>query len=109
MTAKESKPKNIIDSIMYSYSTSSNPYEEENRILRETISRLKDEVERFKASPLMVCEVRELFGDTAIIKIPNWNQFLVNVSTECEKLKSGDLVLADQKNLTIIRKVPITK
>ena len=61
MPAKESKPKNIIDSIMYSYSTSANPYEEENRILKETINRLKEEIERYKSTPLMVCEVRETF------------------------------------------------
>ena len=109
MPAKESKPKNIIDSIMYTYSTSQNPYEEENRILKETVSRIKEEIERFKASPLMVCEVRELFGNTTIIKIPNGNQFLVNISNECEKLKSGDLVLVEQKNLTIIKKIPITR
>lgn len=110
MPAKESKPKNIIDSIMYSYSTSSNVHEEENRILKETIARLKDEIERFKASPLMVCEVRELFpNSTAIIRIPNGNQFLVNISSDCEKLKSSDLVLVEQKNLTVIRKVPITR
>ena len=109
MPAKESKPKNIIDSIMYSYSTSSNPHEEENRILKETINRLKEEVERFKVSPLMVCEVRELFGNEAVIRIPNGNQFLVNISNGCEKLKSGDLILVEQKNLTIIRKVPITR
>ncbi|MBI2656833.1 proteasome-activating nucleotidase [Candidatus Woesearchaeota archaeon] len=109
MPAKEAKPKNIIDSLMYSYSTSANPYEEENRILKETINRLKEEVERFKSSPLMVCEVREIFGDTSIIKIPNGNQFLVNISNECDKLKSGDLVLVEQKNLTIVRKVPITR
>ena len=109
MPAKESKPKNIIDSIMYSYSTSSNQHEEENRILKETINRLKDEIERFKVSPLMVCEVREMFGKTSIIKIPNGNQFLVNLSNDCEKLKSGDLVLVEQKNLTIIKKIPITR
>ena len=109
MPAKESKPKNIIDSIMYSYSTSSNPYEEENRIMKETINRLKEEIERFKASPLMVCEVREIFGNTSVIKIPNGNQFLVNISNECEKLKSGDLILVEQKNLTIIKKIPITR
>ena len=40
MPAKESKPKNIIDSIMYSYSTSASPHEEENRLLRETVQRL---------------------------------------------------------------------
>ncbi len=109
MPAKEAKPKNIIDSLMYSYSTSANPYEEESRILKETINRLKEEVDRFKSSPLMVCEVREIFGNTSIIKIPNGNQFLVNISNECEKLKSGDLVLVEQKNLTIVRTVPITR
>ena len=109
MPAKESKPKNIIDSLMYSYSTSANPYEEENRILKETINRLREEVEKFKASPLMVCEVREMFGKETIIKIPNGNQFLVNISNECDKLKSGDLVLVEQKNLTVIKKVPITR
>lgn len=109
MPAKEAKPKNIIDSIMYSYSTSSNPYEEENRILKETVNRLKEEIERYKASPLMVCEVREIFGNTSIIKIPNGNQFLVNISNGCEKLKSGDMVLVEQKNLTVIRKIPITR
>ena len=109
MPAKEAKPKNIIDSIMYSYSTSSNPYEEENRILKETINRLKEEIERFRASPLMVCEVREMLGYSCLIKIPNGNQFLVNISGDCEKLKSGDLVLVEQKNLTIIKKIPITR
>ncbi|MBI2101524.1 proteasome-activating nucleotidase [Candidatus Woesearchaeota archaeon] len=94
---------------MYSYSTSSNPYEEENRILKETINRLKEEIEKFRASPLMVCEVREMLGNSCLIKIPNGNQFLVNISSDCEKLKSGDLVLVEQKNLTIIKKVPITR
>ncbi len=109
MPTKEAKTKNIIESIMYGYSTSSNPYEEENRILKETINRLKEEIERFKASPLMVCEVREIFGKEAIIRIPNGNQFLVNTSSDCEKLKSSDLVLVEQKNLTVIKKVPITR
>ncbi|MBI3035110.1 proteasome-activating nucleotidase [Candidatus Woesearchaeota archaeon] len=109
MPTKDAKAKSIIDSIMYSYSTSSNPYEEENRILKETVNRLKEEIERFKASPLMVCEIREIFGNTSIIKIPNGNQFLVNISTDCEKLKPGELVLVEQKNLTVIKKIPITR
>jgi len=109
MPAKEAKPKNIIDSIMYSYSTSANQYEEENRILKETVNRLKEEIGRYRDSPLMVCEVREIFGASAIIRIPNGNQFLVNISNDCDKLKSGDLILVEQKNLTVIRKVPITR
>lgn len=109
MTTKEAKEKSIIDSVMYRYSTSTNQYEEENRILRETVNRLREEIERFRATPLMVCEVKELFADSAIIKIPNGNQFLVNISNECDKLKSGDLVLVEQKNLTIIKKMSITR
>ncbi|MBI1934949.1 proteasome-activating nucleotidase [Candidatus Woesearchaeota archaeon] len=109
MAIQEEKTKNIIDSVMYSYSTAANIHEEENRILRETVSRLREEVERFKATPLMVCEVRDLIGKNAIIKIPNGNQFLVNISNECEKLRSGDLILVEQKNLTIIKKVPIAR
>ena len=108
MTTKD-KDKNIIDSIMYSYSTSANPLEEEKKILREAISRLKDEIERFKAPPLMVCEIRDIIGETALIKIPNGNQFSVNISKECDKLKSGDIVLAEQKNLNIVKKLPITR
>ena len=109
MPAKEAKPNNIIDSIMYSYSTSANQYEEENRILKETVNRLKEEIGRYRDSPLMVCEVREIFGASAIIRIPNGNQFLVNISNDCDKLKSGDLILVEQKNLTVIRKVSITR
>src|SRR3989344_5971891 len=109
MPAKEAKSKNIIDSIMYSYSTSANQYEEENRILKETVNRLKEEIGRYRDSPLMVCEVREIFGASAIIRIPNGNQFLVNISNDCDKLKSGDLILVEQKNLTVIRKIPITR
>ena len=109
MSSKEAKTKNIVESLIYNYTTASNNYDEENRILKETVNRLKEEIERFKTPPLMVCEIREIQGKTSIIKIPNGNQFLVNVSNDCEKLKSGDLVLVEQKNLTVIRKVPITR
>ena len=109
MNIKESKDKSNIDGIAYSYSTSALSSEEENRILKESIVRLKEEIERLKEPPLMVCEIREMMGKAAIIKIPNGNQFYVNVSQDCGKIYSGDLVLADQKNLAIIKKIPITK
>src|SRR3989338_1946730 len=108
MPSKE-KEKNLIDSVMYSYSTVSNQHEEENRILKETVNKLKEEIEKFKAPPLMVCEVRDILGENIIVRIPNGNLFYVNVSTECDKITSGDLVLADQKNLTILNKVPVAK
>ncbi|MEK6868678.1 MAG: proteasome-activating nucleotidase [Nanoarchaeota archaeon] len=105
----DTKEKNILDSVIYSYSTSSSQANEENRILKETINKLKEELDRFKAAPLMVCDVRNVFGKEAIIRLPNGNQFYVNVSQECGKVKPGDVVLADQKNLTIIRKIPTTR
>ena len=106
MPAKE---KNILDSVIYSYTANTNQIEEENRILKETINKLKEELDRFKEPPLMVCEVRDIFGKEAIIRIPNGNQFSVNIGESCGKLKSGEMVLAEQKNLTIIKKIPITK
>ncbi len=98
-----------IENIVYTYTASTNSFEEENRVLKEAVTRLKEEIERFKQPPLMVCEVRDIFENTVLIKIPNGNQFCVSVSTECEQLKPSDLVLADQKNLTVIRKIPIAR
>ena len=105
----ETKEKSILDSVIYSYSTSSSQTNEENRILKETVNKLKEELDRFKAAPLMVCEVRSIFGKEAVIRLPNGNQFYVNISQECGKVKAGDVVLADQKNLTILKKIPITR
>ena len=93
------------DNIMYSYTSESNELEEENRMLRETISQLKGELDRLKVPPLMVCEVLEVIGENAIIKVPNGNQFFVNYSTEIKKLEAGDSVLVDQKNLNILKKI----
>ncbi|MFC1768158.1 AAA family ATPase [Nanoarchaeota archaeon] len=101
--------KNILDSVIYSYSTTTNQLEEENRVLRETLDKMKNELDKFKQPPLMVCEIYEIHGTTALIKIPNGNQFSVNVSNDCGKLKPGDMVLAEQKNLTVIKKIQNVK
>ena len=106
MTTKE---KNILDSVIYSYTADSSQLSEENRILKDTVNKLKEELDKFKANPLMICEVGQVFGKEAVIKLPNGNQFYVDVSDECKNLKPNDMVLADQKNLTIIRKIPISR
>ncbi|MEK7173075.1 MAG: AAA family ATPase, partial [Patescibacteria group bacterium] len=108
-TNSNNKEKNILDSVIYSYTSDTNQMNEENRILKETVNKLKEELDKFKTTPLMVCDVRDVFGKDAIIRLPNGNQFYVTVSEECGKLKPGDVVLTDQKNLTIIRKIPLTK
>lgn len=106
MNAKE---KNILDSVIYSYSTESSQTSEENRILKDTLNKMREELEKFKAPPLMVCEVRNVFDKEAVVRLPNGNQFYVSVSSECGKIRPGDVVLADQKNLVITRKIPSTR
>ncbi|HLC97001.1 MAG TPA: proteasome-activating nucleotidase [Candidatus Nanoarchaeia archaeon] len=109
MTPSDTKEKNILDSVIYSYTSDDSKLGEENKFLKETISKLSREIEKLKNPPLMVCEIRELSDKGAIIRIPNGNQFFVNIADTCEPLRAGDTVLAEQKNLTILKKIPITK
>jgi proteasome regulatory subunit len=100
---------NKVDRVVYDYSTDISQLEEENRILKETLENLRSEVNRFKTCPLMVCDVREIHGKNAVIRIPNGSLFMVNISDSCEPLVSGDTVLAEQKNLTILKKISSNK
>jgi proteasome regulatory subunit len=89
---------------MYDYTVNISALEEENHLLRQTVQQLRNELDRFRTPPLMVCEVTDLYKDGIVIKIPNGNKFFTN-KVEGEKLDVGDTVLADQKNLSIIRKI----
>jgi len=88
-----------VDDVIYSYSSSSNQLEEENKILKETVDHLKDELDKFARVPLMICTVKEIIGKEAIIQIPNGNEFLVGITESCKDLISGDTVLVEQKKL----------
>ncbi len=92
----------------YAY-TGSSGIDDENRLLRETVNQLRYELDRYRRTPLMICEVREVMGKNAIIKIPNGNQFLVEISDECEVLRPGDTVYVEQKNLTVIKKARLMR
>lgn len=105
----KTKNDNILDSVIYNYATDVPELKEENKILKETIEHLRLELDKVKTPPLMVCEVSDVIGDQAIISIPNGNRFSVSISSECKNIRPGDLVLAEQKNLTIIKKIPITR
>ena len=83
--------------------------EEENRMLRDAVNELKKELDKFRTPPLMVGEIKSLMGDEAILKIPNGNKFLVNISGEAKKLEAGDQVLIEQKSLTVIKKINLSK
>jgi len=92
---------------VYGYTANSTALEEENRTLKENLLKLRNEVERYKKSPLMVCEIKDLYGSNAVIKIPNGNQFFVEVSSDCRNLRAGDSVLVEQKNLVVVEKVGV--
>jgi len=101
--------KEDVNKIGYSYDINVSGLEEENRFLRETMESLKQEVDRFKRRPLLVCKAKEIYDDTALIKLPNGNEFLVDISAACANIKPGDTVLTEQKNLTVVKIIPSTK
>ncbi|MBS3135382.1 proteasome-activating nucleotidase [Candidatus Woesearchaeota archaeon] len=103
-----SKEKNIIDSVIYNYTATSSALEEENQLLKDTISKMKEELDRLKTPPLMICEVMDIHDDNAVIRIPNGNQFYVTYNAEAN-LKAGDSVLCDQKNLNIVKKIDTSR
>jgi len=94
-----------IHHIAYSYVTQINDLEEENKVLKENLIGMEKELEKYRSTPLISCELKEMLGEEALIKLPNGNEFLVGVSTQCEKLNPGETVLAEQKNLTIVKKI----
>jgi proteasome regulatory subunit len=108
--SKDKAKDDIKDSASFSYTSQiNNVLEDENKILREAVNSLREEVERFKAPSLMIAEVTELINDHAVIKIPNGNKFYVSVSKNIKKLEAGDSVLVEQKNLNIVDIINVSK
>lgn len=84
--------------------------EQENRLLRETIFQLKNELDKFRSPALMLAELVEDRDETAVIQVPNGNKFLVKKSNDADDLmKPGDTVTVEQKNLTIVEKLDSDK
>ena len=102
-------PEKQLNNIIYGYTADVNQIEEENKLLKETVGQLRSEIDHYRRVPLMLCEIRDIREENAVIKIPNGNQFFVEVSADCEKLKPGDLVFVEQKNLTVIKKARLPR
>jgi proteasome regulatory subunit len=111
MALEKTKKHSEFEKIAYSYTTDKNLIDEENKILRETLEKMKHELIKFQTPPLVVCDVREIIADDeAIVRLPNGNLFCVKISSDLiGNVKAGDHVLADQKNLVIFKKVKTTK
>ena len=96
----------------YSYTTAqfNNVLEDENRILKEAMNSLREEVDKLRSPSLMVAEVTDVVANNrALIKIPNGNKFYVTISSNVKDLEPGDSVLVEQKNLNIIDKINVSK
>jgi len=99
------------NTVKYSYTPSqfNSALDDENRILKEALNSLREEVERLRAPSLMVAEVTDIVGNNrALIKIPNGNKFFVTISPNL-KVYPGDSVLVEQKNLNVIDKINVSK
>ena len=77
---------------------------EENQLLKASLSYMKNELNKFKEPPLLICEVRSKHNDKVIIRVPNGNQFLVH-SAGTLQLEPGDIVVVEQKSLTVLNKL----
>lgn len=77
---------------------------EENKLLKASLNYLKVELNKFKELPLLICEVRKVASNKAVIRVNNGNHFLVNLSSNMD-LVAGDSVVVEQKSLTIIDKL----
>ncbi len=84
--------------------------DDQTKLLKATVTHLKKELDKYKEPPLLVCDVIELLGDKAIVKLVNGNEFLVNISHELlEKVAISDRVLTEQKSLVIVEKLEEAK
>jgi proteasome regulatory subunit len=96
--------------------------EEENKLLRYTVSRTEEEssmiramfnkanaeLENIKKPSLLVAEITSMMGKNVIIKLPNGNKFYCNVAGDVKDLRSGDQVLVEQKSLNVVQKIEST-
>ena len=96
------------EKVSYNYTANMSILEEENRILKETVITLRNELAKYQKAPLLLSEVKEVIDSNVTVKLPNGNEFFVEVGTNVEKLKAGDSVLLEQKNLTVVRKLGVT-
>ena len=102
------KASGELDKIMFSYTSETNVLEEENRVLRETITNLKNELTKFQTPPHLICEVKDVVGDKAVLSLKNGNEFLVEIASNVKDIRPGEIVVAHQKNLVVLDKINIS-
>ncbi len=101
--------KEMLSSIISGYSTDIQTLEDENKLLKETINNLKREMEKYHQVPLLVAEVKDIIEGNVLLRLNNGNEFYVGSAPDVSDLLPGDSVLVEQKNLTVLKKIPLAK
>jgi proteasome regulatory subunit len=108
-TQVEGREKEILSSIIAGYTTDIQTLEDENKLLKETVNNLKKEMEKFQQVPLLVAEIKDIIEGNILLRLNNGNEFYVGSSVAVKDLAPGDSVLVEQKNLTVLKKIPVSK
>jgi len=105
----EGREKEILGGIIAGYTTDIQTLEDENKLLKASVDQLKRELERFQQPPLLVAEIKDLVEGNVLLKLNNGNEFYVGATDCIKELAPGDSVLVEQKNLTVLKKIPLSK
>ena len=80
------------------------PIHQENILLKNSVNYLKAELSKFKELPLLICDVKRVVNNKAVIRVPNGSYFFVNIAGDV-KVDIGDTVLVEQRSLTVVQKL----
>ena len=86
------------------------PLDDENEMLRRTIGELQNELDKYRRVPYIVASVVEIVNPDEVIIRLNGGDFCVNVAKDIkDKIKIDDKVLVEQKSLTVVRIIGVSK
>ncbi|MFH1126559.1 MAG: proteasome-activating nucleotidase [archaeon] len=84
--------------------------DEENEILKNTVSELHKELEKYRKTPYIVASVVDIINPDEVVIRLNGGDFCVNVANDVKnKIKVNDRVLVEQKSLTLVRIIGTSK
>ncbi|MBI5880766.1 AAA family ATPase [archaeon] len=66
-------------------------------------------MEKFQQVPLLVAEIKDIIEGNILLRLNNGNEFYVGSAAAIKDLAAGDSVLVEQKNLTVLKKIPVSK
>ncbi len=105
---KISTPAEKIDEERQAIYDTLNKLQEEGVVLRQLFEKASSELSNLKKPALLVSEVLQVFGDKAVIRLPNGNKFYCYIAQNLKDIKIGDAVLVEQKTLNVVEKISIS-